>query len=190
MKKLCVFLACFVFVGINFLQAQTVQITGTVSSAEEGPLPGVSVIVKGTTVGTTTDGSGKYSLNAPSNATTLVFSFMGYKAQEAIIGGRKVIDAVLESDAVALEEIIVTGVAGATPRKKLSVTVDKVSAETLEAVPATSAASALQGKISGITVVQSSGNPGLGASIRLRGSTSLLGDSKPLIILDGIMMEG
>lgn len=190
MKKLCVFLACFVFVGINFLQAQTVQITGTVTSAEEGPLPGVSVIVKGTTVGTTTDGSGKYSLNTPTNATTLIFSFMGYKTQEVSIGGRKVIDVALESDAVALEEIIVTGVAGATPRKKLSVTVDKVSAETLEAVPATSAASALQGKISGITVVQSSGNPGLGASIRLRGSTSLLGDSKPLIILDGIMMEG
>lgn len=190
MKNLCAFLAFFVFVGVTYLQAQTVQITGTVTSTEEGPLPGVSIVVKGTTIGTTTDGEGKYSFSVPTNATILTFSFMGFKAQDIAIAGRKVIDVVLASDALALEEIVVTGVAGATPRKKLSVTVEKVGSETLEAVPATSAATALQGKISGITVVQSSGNPGLGASIRLRGSTSLLGDSKPLIILDGIMMEG
>jgi TonB-linked SusC/RagA family outer membrane protein len=181
-----------VFVGVNFLQAQqTVQITGTVTSAEDGmPIPGASVMVKGTTIGTATNNDGKYSLGVPQNATTLVFSFVGMMTEEEIIGGRTTIDVVLIVDALALEEVIVSGVAGATPRKKLSVTVDRIGTEALEALPATSASTALQGKLSGVTVVQASGNPGQSAGIRLRGSTSLLGDSKPLIIVDGVMIEG
>jgi len=191
MKRLCVFLVAVVFVGINLLQAQTVQISGTVTSAEDGlPVPGASVQVKGTTIGVATNADGQYSLAVPQSATTLSFSFLGYRTQEVAIAGRTVINVVLETDAMALEEIIISGVAGATPRRKMSVSVEQVSAETLEAVPATSAASALQGKISGITIVQPSGNPGQGASIRLRGATSLLGDSKPLIIVDGVMIEG
>ncbi len=191
MKRLCVFLACVVFVGVNFLQAQTVQITGTVTSAEDGmPIPGASVMVKGTTIGTATDPDGKYSLAVPATATTLVFSFIGMTTEEVLIAGQKVIDISLMADALALEEVVVSGVAGATPRKKLSVTVDRIGTEALEALPATSASTALQGKLSGVTVVQASGNPGQQAGIRLRGSTSLLGDSKPLIIIDGIMIEG
>ena len=93
MKRLCVFLACLVFVGVNYLQAQTVQITGTVTSAEDGmPIPGASVQVKGTTIGTSTDASGKYSLSVPTNATTLVVSFVGLKTQEVAITGRTLID--------------------------------------------------------------------------------------------------
>ena len=191
MKKLCVFLACVVFVGVNFLQAQTVQITGTVTSADDGmPIPGASVQVKGTTIGVATDADGKYSLGVPATATTLTFSFLGYKTQEVVIAGRTAINVVLESDALTVDEVIISGVAGATPKRKMSVSVEQVSAETLAAVPATSASSALQGKIAGITIVQASGNPGQSASIRLRGATSLLGDSKPLIIVDGVMIEG
>ncbi|MFA5649487.1 MAG: carboxypeptidase-like regulatory domain-containing protein, partial [Bacteroidales bacterium] len=99
MKKLFVFLACVVFVGVNFLQAQTVQITGNVTSSEDGmPIPGVSVQVKGTTIGVASDVDGKYSLSVPQNATTLIYTFLGFKNQEIVIGGRTVINVVLESD--------------------------------------------------------------------------------------------
>lgn len=189
MRKVLILLACML-IAMQAVFAQR-TITGNVTSSEDGKgIPGVSIVVKGTTVGSVTDVNGNYALTVPSDATTLIFSFIGMKTQEVSIGGRSVINLVLDPDMIAMEEFVVTGVAGATPRQKLSVTVDRVGSEILEAVPATSASSALQGKISGITVVQSSGNPGQGANIRLRGSTNLLGDSKPLIIIDGIMMEG
>ncbi|MFY9372753.1 MAG: carboxypeptidase-like regulatory domain-containing protein, partial [Tenuifilaceae bacterium] len=105
MKRLCVFLALFAFAGFTLLHAQTVQITGTVTSTEDGmPIPGVSVMVKGTTIGTSTDIDGKYSLGVPQSATTLVFSFVGIKTQEVVIAGRTVIDVVLEPETLALEE--------------------------------------------------------------------------------------
>lgn len=109
MKKLCVFLALVVFVGINFLQAQTVQITGIVTSAEDGlPVPGASVQVKGTTIGVATNVQGSYTLVVPQSATTLEFGFIGFKTQEVLIAGRTTINIVLELDAIALEEIVVT----------------------------------------------------------------------------------
>jgi len=189
MRKITILLACLLFAMQAVFAQRT--ITGNVTSSEDGRgIPGVSIVVKGTTIGSVTDPNGNYTLTVPADATTLVFSFIGMKTREVAIDGRSVINLVMDPDVIAMEEFVVTGVAGATPRQKLSVTVDRVGSETLEAVPATSASSALQGKISGITVVQASGNPGQGAAIRLRGSTNLLGDSKPLIIIDGIMMEG
>ncbi|MFA5649276.1 MAG: SusC/RagA family TonB-linked outer membrane protein [Bacteroidales bacterium] len=192
MKKFCISLvAMLLFASVNFLYAQSAAISGKVTSAEDGlPIAGVSVYIKGTTIGVSTDAQGSYSLLVPNYAKKIVFSFVGYKTQEiAAIAGAS-IDVVLEFDVLSLEDIIVSGVAGATPKRKLSVTIDQVSSEDLQAVPATSASSALLGKITGITIVQPSGNPGLGSSIRLRGSTSLLGDSNPLIIVDGVMIEG
>ncbi|MDX9846702.1 MAG: SusC/RagA family TonB-linked outer membrane protein [Tenuifilaceae bacterium] len=191
MKKLCVFLACVVFVGVNFLQAQTVQITGTVTSADDGmPIPGASVQVKGTTIGVATDADGKYSLGVPATATTLTFSFIGYKVQEVEISGRTVINVVLETDAVALEEVIVSGLAAATPRSKLAVSVERVGEERISQVPARSAASALQGKVSGVTVTNSTGEPGGSSTILIRGATQLAGSQDPLIIVDGAILEG
>jgi TonB-linked SusC/RagA family outer membrane protein len=189
MRKMTILLACML-IALQAVFAQR-TITGNVTSSEDGSgIPGVSVVVKGTTVGAVTDVNGNYTLTVPADATTLIFSFIGMRTQEVEIAGRTTINLVMDPDVITMEEFVVTGVAGATPRNKLSVTVDRVTSETLEAVPATSAASALQGKISGITIVQASGNPGQGANIRLRGSTNLLGDSKPLIIIDGVMMEG
>jgi TonB-linked SusC/RagA family outer membrane protein len=192
MKKLFLLISLFVLAGSVSLFAQTKVITGTVTSATEGEgaLPGVSVSVPGTTLGALTDANGKYNLSVPVSATKLVFSFVGMKTQEIEISGRSVIDVVLESDLVGLEEVVVTGVASAVSRKVLSITVNKVGEDQLKEVPATSAASALQGKIAGATIVQASGRPGEAASIRLRGSTALRGSSTPLIIIDGVMVEG
>jgi TonB-linked SusC/RagA family outer membrane protein len=192
MKKLFLLIVLFVFISGYTLLAQTKVITGTITSSVEGEgaIPGVTVTVKGTTIGQLTDIDGKYSITVPASATTLVFSYIGMKMQEVEIGGRTVINGVLESDLVGLSEVIVTGVASATSRKTLSITVNKVGEEQLKEVPATSAAGALQGKIAGATIVQASGRPGEAASIRLRGSTALRGSSSPLIIIDGVMVEG
>ena len=191
MKRFAILFALLVFTGGQLLYAQGTRITGTVTSSEDGlPVPGASVVVKGTTFGTITDFEGEYSLTVPEGTQVLVFSFVGMKTQEISIDGRNVIDVVMEPDVFGLDEVVVSGVASGTPRKKLSVTVATVSEESLKEVPATSAASALQGKIAGVRVVQTTGNPGEAAAIRLRGATVLYGSQSPLIILDGVQMEG
>ena len=181
----------FIFMFMFASAAWTQTVTGRVTSVEDGlGIPGASIVVRGTTIGTVTDFDGNYSLQVPSLDEVLVFSFVGLQTREIPIEGRTQIDVELLADLLRVEEVVVTGVAGATPRRKLSVTVDRVGTEQLEALPSTSASTALQGRLSGVTVVQSSGNPGQAANIRLRGSTNLLGDSNPLIIIDGVMMEG
>jgi TonB-linked SusC/RagA family outer membrane protein len=172
--------------------AQTRTVTGTVTSAVEGegPIPGVSVTVPGTTLGVFTDVNGNFSLNVPQNAKTLVFSFIGMKTQEVNITGLNKVDVVMQQDLLNLDEVIVTGVAAGTPKKKLAVSVDRIDADKLKEVTAGSASSALQGKVSGVTVLNTTGEPGSQATILVRGATQITGSQAPLIILDGAIMEG
>jgi TonB-linked SusC/RagA family outer membrane protein len=190
MKKLTIFLAFLLFVA--FQAAAQVQISGTVTGAEDGlSIPGVSIVVKGSpTIGTTTDIDGKYTVTVPGSAEVLIYSFVGMETIEETIGGRSVIDVALSTSAYGLDEIIVSGVASGTPKKKLSVSVSRVGADQLQDVPATSAASALQGKVSGVTVTQSAGNPGRAATIIIRGAKQLVGSQDPLVIVDGVMVDG
>ncbi len=191
MKKLTLLFAFSLFVWVPALFGQTVQITGTVTSGQDNlPIPGVSVIAKGTFVGVSTDVNGKYTIVVPSSTKVLTFTFIGMKPLDLNVDGRTVIDAVMESDVFGLDEVIVTGVASNTPRKKLSITVDRVGEEALKEVPASSAAGALVGKVSGLKIVQANGRPGSAASIRLRGATTIGGSQSPLIIVDGVMIEG
>jgi len=192
MKKIILFVVLFVFTGASALLAQTRVVTGTVTSAieGEGPIPGVSVVVPGTTLGAYTNIDGKYSLNVPANANTLIFTFVGMKTEEVAIAGRSVIDVVMSLDLLNLDEVIVTGVAAGTPKKKMAVSVDRIDSEKLKEVYASSASSALQGKVSGLTVVSSTGEPGSAATILVRGATQISGSQAPLIILDGAIMEG
>ncbi len=178
-------LATILMMQITFAQEKIV--TGKVSDAS-GPLPGVTVIMKSTKTGTQTDFDGNYSIKAATGAM-LQFSFVGMKTVEKQVGTSSTIDIVMVEDAEALDEIVVTGVAGATSRKKLSVTVASVTAEELQQVPAGSAASALQGKVAGITVTNL-GQPGQGATILLRGAANFYGSQAPLVIMDGIFVEG
>ena len=171
-------------VQISFAQEKT--ISGTVSD-EAGPLPGVTILKKGTTQGTETDFDGNYSILA-NTGDVLVFSFVGMKTVERTVGESNQINVTMGSDNV-LDEVVITGVAGATSRKKLSVTVNKVSAKELEDMPQTSAASALQGKVAGVTVTNF-GQPGSGATIQLRGATNLFGGQEPLVLVDGVIVEG
>ncbi len=191
MKKLTVLFAFLTFLGFQVLQAQAQEISGTVTSSEdELGVPGASVYVRGTTIGTVTNLDGNYTLEVPADANTLMYSFIGMKSQEISIDGRATIDVVLEPDFFGLDEVVVSGVASGTPKKKLSVTVGRVDEKDLKEVPASSAAGALQGKLAGVKVVQANGRPGSAASIRLRGATAIRGSQAPLIIIDGVMLEG
>lgn len=174
----------------NSLQAQDRTITGKVVSADDGAsLPGVNVIVKGTTVGTTTTADGRYSIEVPANAT-LVFSFIGLTSQEVAVGNRSVVDVRLESDLQTLSEVVVTGVSVGTSTKKLGFAVGKIDAKQLEEVPGVDPANALRAKVPGVRIVSPSGLPGSAPAIRLRGSNSIGGLQSPLIIVDGTITNG
>ena len=129
--------------------AQTRVITGTVTSAVagEGPIPGVTVLVKGTTVGAITDANGKYSITVPASATTLVFSYIGMKSQEVEIAGRSVIDGVLESDLVGLDEVVVTALGISREKKALGYSVQDLGGEKIEKAKVSNIVNAFQGKV-------------------------------------------
>ncbi|WP_347922608.1 SusC/RagA family TonB-linked outer membrane protein [Pontimicrobium sp. SW4] len=173
---------------VQFTFAQGKTISGTISDQSGMPLPGVNIIVKNTTNGTQTDFDGNYTITA-NVGDVLVFTYVGLKTVEQTVGAANTINVTMEEDAAVLDEVVVTGVAGATSRKKLSVTVAKVSTEQIEKVPAGSAASALQGKVAGVSVTNL-GRPGQGATLLLRGAANFYGSQAPLVLLDGVFVEG
>lgn len=189
MKKIAIVIVMCLLA--QFVSAQTRVITGTVTDARDGStLPGVAVKVVGTSHGAVTDMDGNYSLKVPQETVKLTFSFIGYATQNVKLGTENVINVKLEEDAVGLDEVVVSGVAFGTPKKKLTVSVDKVGKKQLEEVPASSAAAALQGKVAGVTITSASGDPGQASNIVLRGATQISGSQSPLIIVDGVMLEG
>lgn len=185
----CVMLMLAVVTTTAFAQNRTVS--GKVTGSDDGlPLPQVTILLKGTTDGTPTDVDGEYSLNVPASGGTLVFRYLGYITQEiALVANQSVYNVILVPDATSLGEFVVTGVAAATPAKKLPFTVSVVKEKVLKQVPATDAGSALVGKIAGVRV-QPSNVPGSGPQIQIRGASSLAGNNSPLIVLDGVLIEG
>lgn len=190
MKKLTVLLSFLLFVAFQ-ASAQT-TISGKVTDAETGePIPGVSVVVKEqATIGTTTDVNGEYTLDVPSDAEVLEFSFIGMRTEDIPIDGQTTINVEMVPSVAELEEVIIAGVAAGTPKKKLSVSVSRVGAESLQDVPASSASQALQGKIAGVEITQGSGDPGSAANIVIRGATQIAGSQSPLVIVDGTQVDG
>ena len=188
MKKLFLLIVLSVIVSGLTLMAQTRVITGTVTSAVagEGPIPGVTVMVKGTTVGALTDVNGKYSITVPSDATTLVFSYIGMKSREVEIGGRSVIDGVLESDLIGLNEVVVTALGIAKEKKALGYSVQDVKGDELTKAKETNVINSLQGRVSGAQITASSGAVGASSRIVIRGVSSLSGNNQPLFVVDGI----
>jgi TonB-linked SusC/RagA family outer membrane protein len=188
MKKLFLLIVLFVFAGVSTLMAQTKAISGTVTSSVEGEgaIPGVSVSVKGTTIGAITDFNGKYSLpNVPQDATTLVFSFVGMRTQDVNIAGRSVVDVILESDLVGLNEVVVTALGIKREKREITYQTQKVDTEELSAAQPTRATSALAGKVAGlqINVQDNSVNPS--TQIVLRGFRSISAGNQALVIIDG-----
>jgi outer membrane receptor protein involved in Fe transport len=170
--------------------AQDRRIIGKVTSAEDGsPLPGVSVVLKGTTKGTSTDAGGIFDLSVPTaKGTTLVFSFVGVATQEILIGNQSELNVSLVSDSRLLTEVVVTGSGVATSKAKLGIAVESVSAKDLPQTPTASIDQALVGKIPGAQISSTSGNPGDPVNILLRGINSVQGGTKPLIMVDGVQI--
>ena len=186
MKKLTFVLSLFVFCGLFSLQAQTVQITGTVTSAQDGlPIPGVSIVVSETTIGTVTDFEGQYSITVPADARTLMFSFVGMATKAVPIEGRTVIDVELLEELFVVDELVVVGY-GVQRRRDLTGTVSTVRGEDIRAVPIQTFEMALQGKAAGVNVTIPNAVLGNPPVIRVRGYNSISGSSSPLIVVDGV----
>ncbi len=174
------------FLGLQLAQAQVRQITGTVTSAEDGSsIPGVQIVVVGSTIGAITDVDGNYSIDVPENAATLQFSFVGLITQAIDIAGRSVIDVVMQEDLQALGEIIVTGYS-TRGKNQLTGSTVQVSGTDLRDTPVASVDMALQGKVAGLTINATSGTPGSMQQIRIRGVSSLTATNDPLIVIDGV----
>lgn len=187
MKKISLLLAILV-IGINAAIAQTRQITGTVTSAEDGlSIPGVSVAVKGSSIGTITDIDGMYSLKVPTNAETIVFSFVGMQTLEVAITGDKV-DAVMQPDVVGLNEVVVTALGIKRSEKAIGYAASSVNADELTKTRNSDIMSGVAGKVAGVQISSSSSDPGASNSVIIRGVSSLGGSNQPLYIIDGVPM--
>ncbi len=186
MRRMTFLLTLFVFCCYLPLHAQTVEITGTVTSAEDGStIPGASVVVQGTTIGTVSNFDGNYTLTVPSDATTLVFSYVGYATRFVAIEGRTVINVEMEFDVLALDEIVVTALGVSRERRALGYNVQEVSSEAISRAATDDIVKALSGKTSGVSITSSSGSAGAAAYITIRGAASITGNNQPLFIVDG-----
>jgi TonB-dependent starch-binding outer membrane protein SusC len=185
MKKILLIFTLFLITG-SLVMSQTVQITGTVSSAEDGlALPGVNVTVKGTTIGAITDTNGRYTLSAPANAQALTFSFVGYRTIEIPIAGKTRIDAVLQQDIFNVEEVVVVAY-GTQQKRDITGSVASVNLDAIKDVPVQSFDQALQGKAAGVAITLPNGVLNNPPVIRIRGYNSISGSSYPLVVVDGV----
>lgn len=188
MKKKLLLLLCFCWMGVNLVIAQIPKVTGTVTSADDGePIIGASVLIKGTGIGTVTDIDGKFVLsNIPASAKKIQITFVGMKPQEVSIKPSLVI--VMETDSEMIDEVVVTGMQRMDKRLFTGAS-DKLSGEAakLDGIPDISRA--LEGRSAGVSVQNVSGTFGTAPKIRVRGATSIYGSSKPLWVVDGVIME-
>ncbi|MDO8930565.1 MAG: carboxypeptidase-like regulatory domain-containing protein, partial [Bacteroidota bacterium] len=171
----------------EMISQQQKSVSGKVTDSSGESLPGVSVVVKGTTTGTITDANGNYSLpNVPESAT-LQFSFVGMKGQEVIVAGKTSVNIKMEEDAIGIDEVIAV-VYQTLKKSDLTGSISSVSADNIVQYPVSGPQVGLQGKTSGVTVIQNSGAPGAPVSVRIRGSNSIMGTNEPLYVVDGFAL--
>ena len=173
-------------VHLTFAQEKT--ISGTVSGETGMPLPGVNIIVKGTSNGTQSDFDGKYSINA-SEGSTLVFTYVGYKAAEQVIGASNTVNMVLAEDVAVLDEVVVTALGIKREEKALGYSVQGLKGEGMTEARESNISNALSGKIAGVQVTSTSGSVGASSRIVLRGASSITGNNEPLYVVDGIPID-
>ncbi len=175
--------------GYQDMFQQQKSVTGKVTDLSGSSLPGVSVIIKGTTIGTITDIDGKYNLsNIPSNGT-LVFSFVGMKRQEVAVNDRSTINVELEDETIGIEEVVAIGY-GTMKKSDITGAVSSMKTEELESVPVYNMEQALKTRAAGIQVTQNSGEPGGRIEVRIRGGNSMIGSNQPLYVVDGFAITG
>jgi TonB-linked SusC/RagA family outer membrane protein len=164
------------------------DVSGTVSDSS-GPLPGASVLVKGTTNGAQTDLDGKFTIKNVGPKAVLIFSYIGLKAQEINAAGKSTINVTLKEDSAELKEVVVIGY-GSVKKKDATGAVDQLSSKKFDNVAATNPAELMRGKVAGVQITSSSGEPGAANSIRIRGNGTLRGGNGPLIVVDGVPLAG
>jgi TonB-linked SusC/RagA family outer membrane protein len=182
-------LACFLM-ATGMAWAQERVVSGKVTSTEDGSaVPGVNVVVKGTTNGTTTDAAGSYKINVSADGGVLVFSFIGLKTEEASIGQRTVVDMALGLDVTQLSEIVVTAMGIQSEKRALGTSVAQVGYEKFGDTRQTNIVNSLTAKIAGVRIQSSSGMVGASSSIFIRGFTSFTQSNQPLFVVDGIPID-
>jgi TonB-linked SusC/RagA family outer membrane protein len=189
MKKLLLSLLLLLG-GLVTAWAQDRTVTGRVTSgADNNGIPGVNVTLKGTSRGTTTNGEGRYTLSVPASGGTLVFSSVGFTAQELEIGSRTSVDVTMVEDARGLDEVVVVGY-GTQKKSQLTGAISSVSSKEIQELPITNARQALQGRAAGVDVVQNGSRPGAGVTVRIRARRSINASNDPLFVVDGIPLAG
>jgi len=182
--KICLLLMAGILLSIS-VNAQQITVTGTVEDHQGETLPGVNIVIKGTTRGVITDIDGKFTIQIPDANTVLQISFVGYNTQDITVGDQRNINVTMLESASTIEEVVVIGYGGGMVRKNLTGSVGSVSGTALERVPVASVAEALAGKVAGVQVTTTDGAPGSEVNIRIRGGTSVTQSNSPLFIVDG-----
>jgi len=186
------FVCLLLFMALSTLTlfGQAREVTGTVVDVDGEPLPGLSVAVFGTSVGTITDVNGKYTIDVPQDGEKLVFSFVGLLTQEVPIGSNTIIDLVMEQDLLELDEVVVTALGISREKKALGYSVSQLGSEDIEESAENDIGRILSGKAAGVRVTATSGVSGTGTNITIRGYSSIKGNNQPLFIVDGVRFSG
>ncbi|WP_192821512.1 TonB-dependent receptor [Rufibacter sp. LB8] len=185
MKKVLLLFSMLLSVLSFSAMAQSRTVSGRViSSTDSSPLPGVSVVVKGTTVGASTDVNGRYEVSVNGNQT-LVFSYLGFNNQEVAVGTRTTVDVTLQEAARTIGEVVVVGY-GTQDRRELTGATAQVTAASIQDLPVVGVDQAMQGRAAGVQISQNSGTPGGGVSVRIRGASSISASNQPLYVVDGV----
>ncbi|WKN43753.1 SusC/RagA family TonB-linked outer membrane protein [Tunicatimonas pelagia] len=170
------------------LVAHAQQITGTITDTEGEPLVGATILEKGTSNGTVSDIDGKYAINVTADDAILIFSYIGYISEEETLNSRSSIDIALVEDIASLDEIVVIGY-GTQRRQNVSAAISTISTEAIEGRPVADFTNAIQGQVAGLQITNSSGRPGAGTQVQIRGTGSITGNSNPLYVIDGTIIS-
>jgi TonB-linked SusC/RagA family outer membrane protein len=174
---------------LSLVEKFTIAVSGVVKDEGGQAFPGVNIIVKGTTIGSSTDSDGKFALNVPDENSVLVFSFVGYATQEVTVGNRTTLDVVMQPDVQSLNEVVVTALGIEKPSKSLGYATTKVSSEQLTVNRTPNLMNALQGKIAGVNISSLGTGPGGTSKIRIRGQSSISGQNNPLMVINGVPID-
>ncbi|UOB16743.1 SusC/RagA family TonB-linked outer membrane protein [Abyssalbus ytuae] len=181
-------LVAFLFALLQVAWAQNVSVKGTVTDATGVALPGVNIVEKGTSNGTSTDFDGNYQISVPPNAT-LVFSYVGFITRETPVSGKNMINITMEEDMQSLDEVVVIGY-GTQLKENITGSVSSIKSEDLVNIPQVSVDQLMQGRAAGVSVTLNTGQPGSAVSVRVRGVGSIQGSSEPLYVIDGVPISG
>ena len=177
-------LICFYTLSVSCLYAQELEVKGQVKSKNGESLPGVNIVIKGSTMGTVTDVNGQYTITLEESGSTLIYSFIGFQTKEIPVNGRNTIDVIMSEDITGLDEVVVVGY-GSVKKSDLTGSVSSVKMKNIPMKPSNSIDGLLQGQSAGVQVTSASDDPGAGSTIRIRGGSSLRGGNDPLVVVDG-----